>query len=59
MLQNKFGIIFGVANKRSIAWGTAPSLHEAGARVVFNYQGDRPKPNGEGSPSQLLRYFGC
>jgi hypothetical protein len=31
MLENKNGIIFGVANKRSIAWATAQALHGAGA----------------------------
>ncbi|MDX6385256.1 MAG: enoyl-[acyl-carrier protein] reductase [Blastocatellia bacterium] len=48
MLQNKNGIIFGVANKRSIAWATAQALHEAGARLAFTYQGDRLKDNVEG-----------
>jgi enoyl-[acyl-carrier protein] reductase I len=48
MLQNKQGIIFGVANKRSIAWATAQALHEAGARLAFTYQGDRLKDNVEG-----------
>jgi enoyl-[acyl-carrier protein] reductase I len=48
MLKDKFGIIFGVANKRSIAWATAQSLHEAGARLAFTYQGDRLKENVEG-----------
>src|SRR5712672_3364649 len=47
MLQNKQGIIFGVANKRSIAWATAQALHEAGARLAFAYQGDRLKDNVE------------
>ena len=47
MLQNKNGIIFGVANKRSIAWATALSLHEAGARLAFAYQGARLKENVE------------
>jgi len=47
MLQNKSGIIFGVANKRSIAWATAQALHEAGARLAFTYQGDRLKENVE------------
>jgi enoyl-[acyl-carrier protein] reductase I len=47
MLQNKFGIIFGVANKRSIAWATAQVLHEAGARLAFTYQGERLKENVE------------
>src|ERR1700694_752745 len=48
MLQNKQGIIFGVANKRSIAWATAQALHEAGARLAFTYQGERLKDNVEG-----------
>ena len=48
MLENKNGIIFGVANKRSIAWATAQSLHGAGARLAFTYQGDRLKENVEG-----------
>lgn len=47
MLQNKNGIIFGVANKRSIAWVTAQALHEAGARLAFAYQGERLKENVE------------
>lgn len=38
MLQSNFGNIFGVANKRSIAWATAQALHEAGARLAFTYQ---------------------
>src|SRR5260370_23429125 len=48
MLENKQGIIFGVANKRSIAWATAHALHQAGARLAFAYQGDRLKDNVEG-----------
>ena len=47
MLENKTGIIFGVANKRSIAWATAQALHEAGARLAFAYQGERLKENVE------------
>ena len=47
MLKNKSGIIFGVANKRSIAWATAQALHEAGARLAFAYQGERLKENVE------------
>src|SRR5882724_3493852 len=47
MLQNKQGIIFGVANKRSIAWATAQATHEAGARLAFAYQGERLKENVE------------
>ena len=48
MLEQKNGIVFGVANKRSIAWATAQALHEAGARLAFTYQGDRLKDNVEG-----------
>jgi enoyl-[acyl-carrier protein] reductase I len=47
MLKDKFGIIFGVANKRSIAWATAQVLHDAGARLAFTYQGERLKDNVE------------
>jgi enoyl-[acyl-carrier protein] reductase I len=47
MLENKNGIIFGVANKRSIAWATAQALHESGARLAFTYQGERLKENVE------------
>src|SRR2546430_2336832 len=59
MLENKTGIVFGVANKRSIAWATALSLHQAGARLAFTYQGDRLKDNvedltNEAMPGSLL-----
>lgn len=47
MLQDKKGIIFGVANKRSIAWATAQALHEAGARLAFTYQNERLRENVE------------
>ncbi|MCF7668342.1 MAG: enoyl-ACP reductase [Verrucomicrobia bacterium] len=42
-LENKTGIIFGVANERSIAWSIAKAWHQAGARLAFAYQGDRIK----------------
>lgn len=54
MLKDKFGIIFGVANKRSIAWATAQALHEAGARLAFTYQGDRLKENVEGLTNEAM-----
>lgn len=53
MLENKFGIIFGVANKRSIAWASAQALSEAGARLAFNYQGERLKDNVESLTDDL------
>lgn len=43
MLEGKTGIIFGVANKRSIAWAIAQSLAREGMRLAFTYQGDRLK----------------
>ena len=47
LLENKFGIIFGVANKRSIAWATAQACVGAGARLAFTYQNERLKENVE------------
>ncbi|MEO8216714.1 MAG: enoyl-ACP reductase [Acidobacteriota bacterium] len=41
LLAGKTGIIFGVANKRSIAWAIAQALSGAGMRLVFTYQGER------------------
>src|ERR1700704_1185504 len=54
MLKDKFGIIFGVANKRSIAWATAQALHEAGARLAFTYQGERLKENVESLTNEAM-----
>jgi enoyl-[acyl-carrier protein] reductase I len=54
MLKDKNGIIFGVANKRSIAWATAQALHEAGANLAFTYQGDRLKENVEGLTKDVM-----
>ena len=39
-LAGKRGLIMGVANERSIAWGIAKSMHEAGAELAFTYQGE-------------------
>jgi enoyl-[acyl-carrier protein] reductase I len=54
MLAGKNGIVFGVANKRSIAWAIAQAWHEAGARLAFTYQGERLKENVE----ELAATFG-
>src|SRR5579864_1651149 len=43
LLDGKTGIIFGVANKRSIAWGIAQALSREGMRLAFTYQGERLK----------------
>ena len=47
LLEGKKGLILGVANKRSIAWGIAQSAAEHGAQLAFSYQGDRLKENVE------------
>src|SRR6202012_2011890 len=46
-LSGKLGIVFGVANKRSIAWAIAQAWHKTGARLAFTYQGERLKENVE------------
>ena len=46
-LDGRYGIVLGVANKRSIAWAIAQSLAGAGMRLAFTYQGDRLKENVE------------
>lgn len=43
LLKGKKGIVVGVANKRSIAWGVAKALSNHGAQLAFTYQGDRLK----------------
>jgi enoyl-[acyl-carrier protein] reductase I len=40
LMKGKRGLIMGVANDRSIAWGIAEALHKAGAELAFTYQGD-------------------
>jgi enoyl-[acyl-carrier protein] reductase I len=40
LMAGKRGLIMGVANDRSIAWGVAQALHDAGADLAFTYQGE-------------------
>src|SRR5437667_1664611 len=47
LLDGKVGIVFGVANKRSIAWAIAQAWAKAGAKLAFTYQGERLKENVE------------
>jgi enoyl-[acyl-carrier protein] reductase I len=54
VLAGKTGVVFGVANKRSIAWAIAKAWAAAGARLIFNYQGERLKENVE----ELIGEFG-
>lgn len=44
-LKGKTYVVMGVANKRSIAWGIAKSLHDAGANLIFTYAGERLEKN--------------
>ena len=46
-LAGKVGLVFGVANKRSIAWGIAQAWAREGAKLIFSYQGERLKANVE------------
>ena len=47
-LAGKTAVIFGLANKRSIAWGIAQKLHAAGATLAICYQNERMKLEAEG-----------
>lgn len=47
LLAGKTGIVFGVANKRSIAWSIAQAWAKEGAKLAFTYQGERVKENVE------------
>ncbi|MGM0902442.1 MAG: enoyl-ACP reductase FabI [Bacillota bacterium] len=44
-LEGKTFVVMGVANKRSIAWGIARSLHGAGANLIFTFAGERLEKN--------------
>lgn len=58
LMQGKRGLIMGVANDKSIAWGIAQSLHAQGAEMGFTYQGDafgkRVKPLAESMNAPLI-----
>lgn len=58
LLEGKTGIVFGVANKRSIAWAIAQAMAREGMRLAFTYQGERLKDNvaslTSGIPGSLL-----
>jgi enoyl-[acyl-carrier protein] reductase I len=61
-LAGKVGLVFGVANKRSIAWAIAKAWAAAGARLIFNYQGERLKENVEelvGEFGEKTPFFPC
>jgi enoyl-[acyl-carrier protein] reductase I len=52
-LAGKTAVVFGLANKRSIAWGIAQKLQEAGATLAICYQNERMKLEAEGLIAEL------
>ena len=46
-------MVFGLANKRSIAWAIAQKLHESGCKLIIGYQNDRMKQEAEGLLAEL------
>ena len=55
LMKGKKGLIMGVANERSIAWGISQKLSEAGAELAFTYLGDALKK--KSSPSSRKTKF--
>ena len=58
LMQGKRGLVMGVANDHSIAWGIAKTVAEHGAELAFTYQGDalgrRVKPLAESVGSKII-----
>ena len=58
MLKNKKGLVFGIANNHSIAWGIAKQLAGNGAEIAIGYQNEillkRVKPLSEEINSNIL-----
>ncbi|MGD0732043.1 MAG: enoyl-ACP reductase [Terracidiphilus sp.] len=52
-LAGKTAVVFGLANKRSIAWGIAQKLHAAGATLAICYQNERMKMEAQGLIDEL------
>src|SRR5713101_229959 len=58
LMAGKQGLIMGVANERSLAWGIAKTLHAHGAALAFTYQGEalgrRVRPLAESLDSNFV-----
>ena len=52
-LQGRVAVIFGLANKRSIAWAIAQKLHAEGAQIAITYQNERLRQEAESMLSEL------
>ena len=61
LMQGKRGLIMGLANDKSLAWGIAKHLSEAGADLAFSYQGDAMEKRVRPLAEQLgvARLFDC
>ena len=55
LMKGKKGLIMGVANERSIAWGISQKLAEAGAELAFTYLGDALK-KGSNTFSRQIKF---
>jgi enoyl-[acyl-carrier protein] reductase I len=53
LMKGKRGLVMGVANNRSIAWGIAKALSDAGAEIALTYQGEALKKRVEPLAEQL------
>jgi len=53
LMQGKRGVVLGVANNRSIAWGIAKACHMAGAEIALTWQGDALKKRVEPLAAEL------
>jgi len=53
LMQGKRGLIMGLANDKSIAWGIAKALHDAGAEIALSYQGEQMKKRVDPLAAQL------
>jgi enoyl-[acyl-carrier protein] reductase I len=53
LMQGKRGVVLGVANNRSIAWGIAKACHAAGAEIALTWQGDALKKRVEPLAKEL------
>ncbi|MGH9587399.1 MAG: enoyl-ACP reductase FabI [Acidobacteriaceae bacterium] len=52
-LEGRVAVVFGLANKRSISWGIAQKLHQAGAKLAIGYQNERLKAEAQDLIAEL------
>jgi enoyl-[acyl-carrier protein] reductase I len=52
-LEGRIAVVFGLANKRSIAWGIAQKLHASGCKLIISYQNERMRQEAEGLLAEL------